>query len=185
MWFLGLIQNSQKRFQTLWSKRLTLFLNSKIFLHFSYSVQKNFVILKKLKRNRGASDSGWRNEYLITLLQLSDQDLGSVVIPFFTFLASLHAHSRSSLLECFSLVRIIPLLKKVGEDSVRPIGVTEPLFEVIGLCWLHKLKDKALKLFCGHQFGMSSAGAEALSRAFQMDIEDFHMQFWVKNTRFF
>ena len=45
-------------------------------------------LLKKLKRNRGASDSGWRNEYLITLLQLSDQDLGSVVIPFFTFFLS-------------------------------------------------------------------------------------------------
>ena len=55
---------------------------------------------------------------------------------------------------------------------MRPIGVTEPLFKVIGLCWLHKLKDAALKLFAGHQFGMSSAGAEAISRLFQLDLED-------------
>ena len=80
------------------------------------------------------SERVFRIEYLITILQFSDQDLGSVAIPFFTFLASLHTHARSSLLECFSLVGLVPLLKKVGEDSVRPVGVTEPLFKVIGLC---------------------------------------------------
>ena len=104
-----------------------------------------------MKKNRGAADSGWRNEYLLSLLKLKDEVLQAKVIPFFQQLASIHAEGHSSLLKCFSLVRLVPLLKKEGKNDVRPIGVTEPLFKVIGLCMLSKVKDRALELFAGHQ----------------------------------
>ena len=47
------------------------------------------------------------------------------------------------------------------------------MFKLLSLCWLHKLKDRATKLFSGVQFGSGfSSGAEALTRLFQCDVED-------------
>ena len=79
-----------------------------------------------------------------------------------------HAH----LFELFSCVRLIPLKKKLDKNDIRPIGVPEPLYKVIGLLWLDKTDANTKRLLRGIQFGGNfAAGAEALARLFQLEID--------------
>ena len=67
---------------------------------------------------------------------------------------------------------MIPLKKKLDKNDIRPIGVPEPLYKVIGLLWLDKTDANTKRLLRGIQFGGNfAAGAEALARLFQLEID--------------
>ena len=80
----------------------------------------------------------------------------------------------ANIFKLLTCARLIPLKKKKDRNDVKPIGVPEPLYKILGLLWLDKTDPAAKKLLRGIQFGGNfAAGAEALARLFQMEIETF------------
>ena len=78
----------------------------------------------------------------------------------------------ANIFKLLTCVRLIPLKKKKDKQDVRPIGVPEPLYKILGLLWLDKTEPATKKLLRGIQFGGNfAAGAEALARLFQIEIE--------------
>ena len=59
----------------------------------------------------------------------------------------------ANIFKLFTCVRLILLKKKKDRNDVRPIGVPEPLYKILGLLWLDKTDPAAKKLLRGIQFG--------------------------------
>lgn len=126
----------------------------------SYTSEEVEAGLRTMARGKAPGPTGWRSEHFLSVCLSTQNPIHAEMLELLTKRLNELAADGIPLGSARLLLhsRLIPLRKKLGSDSVRPVAIGEVLLRLLGKLCVRRLAPKCTEFFDKIQFGVGIRG---------------------------